>query len=145
MQPLWNILRENQHGLLSAFHFLFIWLSQSQLFRSYAAVPDFFRNSTTAWWLREIQDFYDLTMKFDGLWIVSNLRDKKNIHKVSFFILFCMIIFSLSCLYLQDMNEPASFVHGTVGEKCLGDPLLENPPYMPRKTHRILYLLLFMS
>eukprot|EP00064_Thunnus_orientalis_P008511 superscaffoldBa00001014_g8534 len=31
-----------------------------------------------------------------------------------------------------DMNEPASFVHGTVGGKCLGDPLLENPPYMPR-------------
>ncbi|XP_053176409.1 sucrase-isomaltase, intestinal isoform X1 [Scomber japonicus] len=30
-----------------------------------------------------------------------------------------------------DMNEPASFVHGTVGGKCLGDPLLENPPYMP--------------
>ncbi|XP_056622067.1 sucrase-isomaltase, intestinal [Triplophysa dalaica] len=30
-----------------------------------------------------------------------------------------------------DMNEPASFVHGTVGENCLGDPLLENPPYMP--------------
>lgn len=37
------------------------------------------------------------------------------------------------------MNEPASFVHGTVGGKCLGDPLLENPPYMPRKTHSILY------
>lgn len=31
------------------------------------------------------------------------------------------------------MNEPASFVHGTVGGQCLGDPLLENPPYMPRK------------
>ncbi|CAG6005384.1 unnamed protein product, partial [Menidia menidia] len=30
-----------------------------------------------------------------------------------------------------DMNEPASFVHGTVGEICLGDPKLENPPYMP--------------
>uniref|UniRef100_A0A673NLV4 Maltase n=1 Tax=Sinocyclocheilus rhinocerous TaxID=307959 RepID=A0A673NLV4_9TELE len=30
-----------------------------------------------------------------------------------------------------DMNEPATFVHGTVGEKCLGDPALENPPYMP--------------
>ncbi|KAG1930730.1 maltase-glucoamylase, intestinal [Pimephales promelas] len=30
-----------------------------------------------------------------------------------------------------DMNEPASFVHGTVGGKCLGDPNLENPPYMP--------------
>uniref|UniRef100_A0A4W6E6N8 alpha-glucosidase n=1 Tax=Lates calcarifer TaxID=8187 RepID=A0A4W6E6N8_LATCA len=35
-----------------------------------------------------------------------------------------------------DMNEPASFVHGTVGGKCLGNPLLENPPYMPRKTCR---------
>uniref|UniRef100_A0A8C1UIE8 alpha-glucosidase n=1 Tax=Cyprinus carpio TaxID=7962 RepID=A0A8C1UIE8_CYPCA len=32
-----------------------------------------------------------------------------------------------------DMNEPASFVHGTVGEKCLGDAALENPPYMPRE------------
>ncbi|XP_061575113.1 sucrase-isomaltase, intestinal isoform X2 [Cololabis saira] len=30
-----------------------------------------------------------------------------------------------------DMNEPASFVHGTVDGKCLGNPLLENPPYMP--------------
>ncbi|XP_049925950.1 sucrase-isomaltase, intestinal [Epinephelus moara] len=30
-----------------------------------------------------------------------------------------------------DMNEPASFVHGTVGGNCLGNPLLENPPYMP--------------
>ncbi|RXN35304.1 maltase- intestinal-like protein [Labeo rohita] len=30
-----------------------------------------------------------------------------------------------------DMNEPASFVHGTVGEKCLGKPELEDPPYMP--------------
>ncbi|KAF3848025.1 hypothetical protein F7725_021053 [Dissostichus mawsoni] len=31
----------------------------------------------------------------------------------------------------KDMNEPASFVHGTVGGNCLGNPLLENPPYMP--------------
>ncbi|CAJ1065724.1 sucrase-isomaltase%2C intestinal [Xyrichtys novacula] len=30
-----------------------------------------------------------------------------------------------------DMNEPASFVHGTVGEQCLGNQLLEFPPYMP--------------
>ncbi|KAG7226089.1 hypothetical protein INR49_018700 [Caranx melampygus] len=33
---------------------------------------------------------------------------------------------------VEDMNEPASFVHGTVGGNCLGNPLLENPPYMPR-------------
>ncbi|XP_066540681.1 sucrase-isomaltase, intestinal [Hoplias malabaricus] len=30
-----------------------------------------------------------------------------------------------------DMNEPASFVHGTVGGNCRGDPIYENPPYMP--------------
>lgn len=40
------------------------------------------------------------------------------------------------------MNEPASFVHGTVGGMCLGNPLLENPPYMPCKTHRILLFVL---
>lgn len=38
------------------------------------------------------------------------------------------------------MNEPASFVHGTVGQMCLGDPLLENPPYMPRKTDTVFFL-----
>uniref|UniRef100_A0A8C5CTQ6 alpha-glucosidase n=1 Tax=Gadus morhua TaxID=8049 RepID=A0A8C5CTQ6_GADMO len=36
-----------------------------------------------------------------------------------------------------DMNEPASFVHGTVGGKCLGSDLLENPPYMPRKAQSV--------
>uniref|UniRef100_A0A4W6E7F6 alpha-glucosidase n=1 Tax=Lates calcarifer TaxID=8187 RepID=A0A4W6E7F6_LATCA len=75
------------------------WDTQVELYRSYTAFPDFFRNTTAMWWHREIQDFYTDTMKFDGLWI--------------------------------DMNEPASFVHGTVGGKCLGNPLLENPPYMP--------------
>uniref|UniRef100_A0A8C1T8Z6 alpha-glucosidase n=1 Tax=Cyprinus carpio TaxID=7962 RepID=A0A8C1T8Z6_CYPCA len=30
-----------------------------------------------------------------------------------------------------DMNEPASFVHGTAGENCLGNKDLEDPPYMP--------------
>uniref|UniRef100_A0AAX7UXJ2 alpha-glucosidase n=1 Tax=Astatotilapia calliptera TaxID=8154 RepID=A0AAX7UXJ2_ASTCA len=75
------------------------WDTQVELYRSYTAFPDFFRNQTADWWHTEIKDFYENTMKFDGIWI--------------------------------DMNEPASFVHGTVGGKCLGDPVLENPPYMP--------------
>uniref|UniRef100_A0A669EZR8 alpha-glucosidase n=1 Tax=Oreochromis niloticus TaxID=8128 RepID=A0A669EZR8_ORENI len=75
------------------------WDTQVELYRSYTTFPDFFRNQTADWWHTEIKDFYENTMKFDGIWI--------------------------------DMNEPASFVHGTVGGKCLGDPLLENPPYMP--------------
>uniref|UniRef100_A0A7N6BS47 alpha-glucosidase n=1 Tax=Anabas testudineus TaxID=64144 RepID=A0A7N6BS47_ANATE len=66
---------------------------------AFTAFPDFFRSTTAAWWQNEIMDFYNNTLKFDGIWI--------------------------------DMNEPASFVHGTVGGKCLGNPLLENPPYMP--------------
>ncbi|XP_040043098.2 sucrase-isomaltase, intestinal [Gasterosteus aculeatus] len=74
------------------------WDTEVELYRAYAAFPDFFRARTAVWWQREIQDFYN-KLKFDGIWI--------------------------------DMNEPASFVHGTVGGKCLGNPLLENPPYMP--------------
>ncbi|NXB27038.1 MGA protein, partial [Rhagologus leucostigma] len=75
-----------------------------QLYRAYAAVPDFFRNSTQDWWAREIAEVYEnprnssLSIKFDGLWI--------------------------------DMNEPASFVHGTVGG-CR-DRDLNFPPYMPQ-------------
>ncbi|XP_067276076.1 sucrase-isomaltase, intestinal [Pseudorasbora parva] len=75
------------------------WDTQVELFRAFVAFPDFFKNSTAQWWQDQIKDFYDKTMKFDGLWI--------------------------------DMNEPASFVHGTVGGKCLGNDALENPPYMP--------------
>uniref|UniRef100_A0A8C7XW10 alpha-glucosidase n=1 Tax=Oryzias sinensis TaxID=183150 RepID=A0A8C7XW10_9TELE len=75
------------------------WETQVQIYRSYAAFPDFFRSQTAAWWHQEIKDFYTNVMKFDGLWI--------------------------------DMNEPASFVHGTVGGTCLGENLLEFPPYMP--------------
>lgn len=56
------------------------------------------------------------------------------------------MFFSLSSptlyLYMKDMNEPASFVHGTVGEQCLGDPKLENPPYMPRKLNIVFIYLL---
>ncbi|XP_048120689.1 LOW QUALITY PROTEIN: sucrase-isomaltase, intestinal [Alosa alosa] len=75
------------------------WDTQVEMYRAYAAFPDFFRNVTAEWWHREILDFYTNTMKFDGLWI--------------------------------DMNEPASFVHGTVGENCLGPQIYDYPPYMP--------------
>ncbi|XP_073706325.1 sucrase-isomaltase, intestinal-like [Garra rufa] len=75
------------------------WDTQVELFRAFAAFPDFFKKSTAEWWGEQIEYFYNNTMKFDGLWI--------------------------------DMNEPANFVHGTVGEKCLGNPELEDPPYMP--------------
>ncbi|XP_040830836.1 sucrase-isomaltase, intestinal [Ochotona curzoniae] len=40
--------------------------------RAHAAFPDFFRNSTAEWWTREIIDFYNNYMKFDGLWIDMN-------------------------------------------------------------------------
>ncbi|MBZ3887981.1 Sucrase-isomaltase, intestinal [Sciurus carolinensis] len=37
--------------------------------RAHVAFPDFFRNSTVEWWTREILDFYNDQLKFDGLWI----------------------------------------------------------------------------
>ncbi|XP_026269884.2 sucrase-isomaltase, intestinal isoform X2 [Urocitellus parryii] len=40
--------------------------------RAHVAFPDFFRNSTAEWWTREILDFYNDQMKFDGLWIDMN-------------------------------------------------------------------------
>ncbi|KFP64265.1 Maltase-glucoamylase, intestinal, partial [Cariama cristata] len=76
----------------------------AKLYRAYAALPDFFRNSTTEWWMREITEVYSnphnasRSLKFDGLWI--------------------------------DMNEPASFVNGAVGG-CRNQQL-NFPPYVPR-------------
>ncbi|KAM8771117.1 sucrase-isomaltase, intestinal isoform 2-T2 [Rhynchonycteris naso] len=40
--------------------------------RAHVAFPDFFKNSTAEWWEREIIDFYNNQMKFDGLWIDMN-------------------------------------------------------------------------
>uniref|UniRef100_A0A8C8BMQ7 alpha-glucosidase n=1 Tax=Otus sunia TaxID=257818 RepID=A0A8C8BMQ7_9STRI len=76
---------------------------ETQLYRAYAAFPDFFRNSTTEWWTREIAEVYtnphnaSRSLKFDGIWI--------------------------------DMNEPSSFVNGAVGG-CR-DQELNFPPYLP--------------
>ncbi|XP_067392749.1 sucrase-isomaltase, intestinal [Emydura macquarii macquarii] len=88
------------------------WEIQVQLYRAYAAFPDFFRNTTVQWWQREIREFHTnpeqpaKSVKFDGLWI--------------------------------DMNEPASFVNGAV-EGCR-DQKLNNPPYMPNLESRSLGL-----
>ncbi|XP_073088235.1 sucrase-isomaltase, intestinal [Manis javanica] len=71
--------------------------------RAHVAFPDFFRNSTVEWWAREINDFYNNQMKFDGLWI--------------------------------DMNEPSSFVSGTVTYQCRNTEL-NYPPYIPDITKR---------
>ncbi|XP_062860469.1 sucrase-isomaltase, intestinal [Trichomycterus rosablanca] len=75
------------------------WETQVEIYRAYTAFPDFFLSRTAAWWHQEIFEFYNNTMKFDGLWI--------------------------------DMNEPASFVHGTVGGNCEGPKTYDFPPYMP--------------
>ncbi|XP_036301753.1 sucrase-isomaltase, intestinal [Pipistrellus kuhlii] len=40
--------------------------------RAHVAFPDFFRTSTAQWWEKEIVDFYNDQMKFDGLWIDMN-------------------------------------------------------------------------
>lgn len=48
-----------------------------QLYRAHVAFPDFLRNSTAAWWKKEIGELYsnprepEKSLKFDGLWIVS--------------------------------------------------------------------------
>ncbi|XP_071277369.1 maltase-glucoamylase-like [Agelaius tricolor] len=84
------------------------WDTQVELFRAFAAVPDFFRNSTQAWWAREISEVFQnprnssLSIKFDGIWI--------------------------------DMNEPSSFVHGAVGG-C-SERGLNFPPYVPQLASR---------
>ncbi|VFV32862.1 maltase-intestinal-like [Lynx pardinus] len=77
--------------------------TQVKLYRAYVAFPDFLRDSTAAWWKKEIQELYvnpqepKKSLKFDGLWI--------------------------------DMNEPSNFVDGSV--RGCSDKSLNKPPYMP--------------
>ncbi|NXI38584.1 MGA protein, partial [Galbula dea] len=88
------------------------WDTQVELYRAYAAFPDFFRNSTIEWWEREITEVYSnprntsRSLKFDGIWI--------------------------------DMNEPSSFVNGAVGG-CRNQEL-NFPPYIPQLGSRSLGL-----
>ncbi|NXE53142.1 MGA protein, partial [Casuarius casuarius] len=82
--------------------------TQIQLYGAHAAFPDFFRNSTAAWWKQEIAECYNnptnasRSLKFDGLWI--------------------------------DMNEPAAFMNGAIGG-CRDDTL-NFPPYIPYLGYR---------
>ncbi|KAK7798778.1 hypothetical protein U0070_005760 [Myodes glareolus] len=77
--------------------------TQVKLYRAYVAFPDFLRNSTAAWWKKEIEELYSnprepqKSLKFDGLWL--------------------------------DMNEPSNFVDGSV--KGCRNEILNKPPYIP--------------
>ncbi|XP_033884004.3 sucrase-isomaltase, intestinal [Acipenser ruthenus] len=79
------------------------WDTQVELYRAYTAFPDFFRNQTATWWHREIKEFH------------THPNDTEKSLKID-------------GLWI-DMNEPSSFVHGSV----IGcrDQRLNNPPYMP--------------
>ncbi|OWK06646.1 hypothetical protein Celaphus_00012326, partial [Cervus elaphus hippelaphus] len=57
------------------------WDSQVEKYRAFVAFPDFFRNSTIAWWKTELTELYtnprepEKSLKFDGLWIAQELWD----------------------------------------------------------------------
>ncbi|XP_078419908.1 sucrase-isomaltase, intestinal [Cetorhinus maximus] len=48
------------------------WDYQVEHYRSYTAFPDFFRNATVEWWHTAIKEYYNESLKFDGLWIDMN-------------------------------------------------------------------------
>ncbi|OWK06470.1 hypothetical protein Celaphus_00012328, partial [Cervus elaphus hippelaphus] len=54
-----------------------VWPDLPNLYKAHVAFPDFLRNSTAAWWKREIEELYrnprepEKSLKFDGLWIVN--------------------------------------------------------------------------
>uniref|UniRef100_UPI00398F668E maltase-glucoamylase n=1 Tax=Pristiophorus japonicus TaxID=55135 RepID=UPI00398F668E len=79
------------------------WDYQVKHYRSYTAFPDFFRNTTAEWWHRAIKEQY-----------TNPVNASKSLKFDGLWI---------------DMNEPASFVHGSVNG-C-HDTKLNNPPYMP--------------
>lgn len=79
------------------------WDYQVQHYRAYAAFPDFFRNATADWWHTAIKDYY-----------TNPSNSSKSVKFDGIWI---------------DMNEPASFVHGST-EGCY-NVTLNMPPYMP--------------
>ncbi|XP_078266999.1 sucrase-isomaltase, intestinal [Rhinoraja longicauda] len=79
------------------------WDYQVKHYRASAAFPDFFRNTTVDWWHSEIKDYY---------------ANPSNLSKSLKF----------DGLWI-DMNEPASFVHGSTDD-CQ-ETKWNFPPYMP--------------
>lgn len=45
---------------------------QGVVWPGHTVFPDFFKANTSEYWYNQIKDFYDNTIKFDGLWIVSD-------------------------------------------------------------------------
>ncbi|XP_067851464.1 sucrase-isomaltase, intestinal [Heptranchias perlo] len=79
------------------------WNYQVEHYRSYTAFPDFFRNETAEWWHTSIKEYY-----------TNPVNPSKSLKFDGLWI---------------DMNEPASFVDGSVND-C-HEAKLNKPPYMP--------------
>ncbi|NXU47106.1 MGAL glucoamylase, partial [Turnix velox] len=77
-------------------------------YRAYAAFPDFFQNSTITWWAREISEVYNNPQNFS-------------------------MSLKFDGIWI-DMNEPSSFVHGSVSG-CRNQEL-NFPPYIPQLGER---------
>ena len=48
------------------------WDENVEKYHAWTAFPDFFKDNTTAYWTKEIKDFHDNFIAFDGLWIDMN-------------------------------------------------------------------------
>lgn len=131
-------------------------LTHVQVWPGPTAFPDFTNPESRQWWEDCIRDFHS-KVPVDGLWIVSTHMSgcldksskrsgvagflKWNMHmtRSCVFSLFSTqyqmwndTSFVFRLRFIQDMNEPSSFVQGS--EEGCPDSELENPPYTPSKS-----------
>ena len=113
------------------------------------AFPDFTNPETQSWWEDCIREFHS-RVPLDGLWIVSVSQIECLVEGWNHPLFYCIVFYictnklassrlcqcysASSILFLlslcsQDMNEPDSFVQGSV-EGC-PDSDLDSPPYVP--------------